>query len=73
MDAAAGERDFDVSRSTIARIVNLVNIYLIRYPFERYSVPLSKLARMQPLAMGGHSVRASFTRGEVTGCGNVQA
>src|SRR5271154_3870445 len=43
MEAAAGEPDFDVSRSTIAWIVNLVNIYLIRYPFERYSLPLGEV------------------------------
>ena len=45
MEAAAGERDFDVSRSTIARFVNLVNIYLIRYPFERYPLPLGEVGQ----------------------------
>jgi len=45
MEVAAGERDFDVSRSMIARIVNLVNIYLIRYPFEPYSLPLGEVGQ----------------------------
>jgi hypothetical protein len=42
MEAAVGEGDLEVSRSTIARIVNLVNIYLIRKPFERLALPLDE-------------------------------
>ena len=35
MEAADGECDLEVSRCTVAWIVNLVNIYLMRYRFEQ--------------------------------------